>query len=155
MQEEFFKVEVLQFYGEDNGPSLDSWLAGDREKSLRIMKENAKPWAEGKENVKKIRIHVVDYPLSDYIKWEIECYKNINIPLVGENIYLIDCKKIGDIQLPAGDTMIFDKEKVISNIYDQNGCVIKAEIYEGKKEILPFLNLRKALLQLPLEGIKT
>lgn len=153
MQEEFFKVEVLQYYGEDNGPSLEGWLQGNYKKSLQIMKKNAQPWAKGKENIKKIRIHVVDYPLSDYMKWETEHYKMINIPLVGEEVYLLDRRNIGNLKLPKGDTMVFDKRKVVSNIYNQDGCVVKAEVYEKEKEVKPFLNLRDQLLKLSLEKV--
>jgi len=154
MQYEFFKVEVLQYYGESNGPSLKDWLQGNHEKSLEIMRKNAKPWQEGKEGVKKIRIHVVKYPLSEYIQWEIEHYKNINIPLVGEEIYLIDWRKIGDLKLPKGDTMIFDRKKVVSNIYNENGMVIKAEVYDIENEVKSFLELRDRLLKLPLEKVR-
>lgn len=153
MENEFFKVEVLQYYGEDEGHSLKEWLAGNREKSLEILKTDAKSWAEGKENVKKIRIHIVDYPLSEYIRWEVEHYKIVNIPLVGEEVYLVDRKKINDIKLPRGDTMIFDKEKVVSNIYNKNGVVIRAEIYENPREVKPFLKLKDRLLKLPLERV--
>lgn len=154
MREEFFKVEVLQYYGEDNGPSLEDWMRGNREKSLEIMRKKAKPWADGKKDVKKIRVHVVDYPLSDYIQWEIEHYKNVNIPLVGEEIYLLDRNEVSNIKLPQGDTMIFDKKKVLSNIYDDSGIVVKAEIYENKEEVKPFLEVRDRLLKLPLEKIE-
>ncbi|MDO8507759.1 MAG: hypothetical protein Q7S53_04315 [bacterium] len=153
MQIEFFKIEVLQYYGEDDSPSLREWLAGNREKSLEMMRKDAKPWAEGKESVKKIRIHVVDYPLSEYIQWEIEHYKLINIPFVGEEIYLVNRKKIDGLKLPKGDTIIFDKKKAIVNIYNDNGVVIKAEIYEDE-DIEQFLELRDDILNLPLEKIR-
>ncbi|MEK7447428.1 MAG: DUF6879 family protein [Patescibacteria group bacterium] len=153
MQEEFFKIEVLQYYGEDDGPSLREWLAGNREKSLEITRSNAKPWHEGKEGIKKIRIHVVDYPLSDYIQWEIEHYKIINVPLVGEEIYLVDSNEVKDLGLPKGDTIIFDQKRVISNIYDSDGVVISAEIYGNKDDIGLFLDLRDQLLKLQIEKI--
>ena len=127
MTKEWFKVEVLQDYsGEDAGESLDAWMAGDKERSIQLMKAWTPEWANEcrakvEQGVKLTRIHVVDYPLSDYVQWEIEVYKNRNIPMGGEDVYLLDRKDISGIDLPAGDLMIFDKKYVVVNEYDDNG----------------------------------
>ena len=51
-------------------------------------------------------------------------------------------------------TMIFDRKKVVSNIYNENGMVIKAEVYDIENEVKSFLELRDRLLKLPLEKVR-
>ena len=154
MQDEFFKLEVLQYYDEDYSSSLQEWLKGNKKKSLDLALKEFPPWAEGKEFVKKIRVHIVKKPLTPYLRWEIELYKINNIPLVGEEVFLLDAIHTKDLEIPKGDILIFDKKKVIANSYDNRGKLTSAKIYEGDKEIKPFLKLRGKILKLPLEKVK-
>jgi len=67
-KKEWFKVEMLQDYsGEDSGPSLQAWLKGDKEKSIRLMREktDSNEWIKmaGGKSFKKIRIHIVENPI--------------------------------------------------------------------------------------------
>lgn len=151
-QDEWFKVEVLQDYsGEDTGPSLKAWLDGDKPKSIEIMKNELvkadwiKDFANSK--FKKIRIHIVEKPKSPYLLWEIEHYKHINIPLGGEQVYLIDKSKTEGMEIPDGDLMIFDKKRVVRNHYRENGRMYKADFYNEKDSIDRFLSLRAKLLK--------
>lgn len=153
LKKNWFKVEVLQYYSFDEGESLQAWMAGDKEKSLKLIKKDP-GWMQGKENVKKVRIHVVERPLTEYIKWEIEYYKYVNIPKVGEEIYLLNKDKAGGIELPQGDTMIYDDEKVIENIYDKQGNYLGSNIYEEPEEIKLFIEIREQLLKLDLEKVE-
>lgn len=154
MQEEFFKVEILQYYDEDNSNSLREWLAGNKEKSIAFAKKEFKPWAIGKEKVRKIRIHIVETPITPYLEWEIEMYKLINIPLVGEEVYLLDKKQIKNIDLPKGDILIFDKKKVIANHYDSKGYFLSADVYDENDNISKFIELRESLLKASLERVE-
>lgn len=152
-QDEWFKVEVLQDYsGEDSGPSFKAWLDGDKSKSIGIIKNKlakanwVKDFADSK--FKKIRIHIVEEPKSPYLLWEIEHYKYINIPLGGEQVYLIDMSKTSSLGIPDGDFMIFDKKKVVRNYYRDDGRMYKADFYDEKDNIDHFLSLRTKLLKL-------
>ncbi len=150
-KKEWFKVEVLQDYsGEDSGPSLKTWLKGDKEKSIKLMKEGAKDWIKmaGNAPFKKIRIHIVEKPYTPYLEWEIKVYKNINIPLAKEEVYLLDKKKVSNMDIPDDDFMIFDQKRVARNYYDQSGRVYKADFYDESEDISRFLLLRKKLLKL-------
>ena len=158
VKKDFFKVEVLQYYEEDVSPSLVAWLKGDKEKALILLEKEAievEDWAKGKKKVKKVRVHVVDLPLTDYLQWEIEWYKRVNIPRVGEKVYIIDNKKIKHLDLPDGDFMIFDNGNVIKNTYDNKGWCTGAEIYEGS-EVGKFVDFKKAIMEfaVPLESFK-
>jgi len=84
MKDEWFKIEVLQNYsGEDSGPSLNAWLAGDRKKSVELMPGEMREWVDmcQQSPAKKKRYRIITEPLTPYTEWEIELYKNVNIPL--------------------------------------------------------------------------
>lgn len=154
MKKEFFKLEVLQYYSVDDSPSLRAWLKGNKEKSIELAKRDFKPWAQGKENIKKIRVHIVEKPLTPYLEWEIEMYKLFNIPIVGEEVYLLDSRDIRGLKPPKGDILIFDQKKIVANHYKNKGGFVSGTLYEDKNEIKPFLQLRKEVLNLPLKKVE-
>lgn len=149
---EWFKVEVLQDYSaEDKGLSLDAWRAGDKERSIELLHEQPADWtsecrAKVQAGVKLIRIHVVDYPLSEYVQWEIEVYKNRNVPLGNEEVYLVDRADLRGIDLPAGDMMMFDQKDVVINSYDETGYAYEQTFYGEDDDIERFVVLRRKLL---------
>ena len=154
MRSEWFKVEVLQDYsGEDAGPSLNSWLKGDKEKSIDLIKKaNYIKWVEGcqkkiKQGVKLIRTHVVEEPFTPYIEWEVEHYKLVNVPKCGEKVYLLNRLDITDLELPAGDLMIFDKKRVVVNKYNSRGRMTHQTFYDEADDIARFLELRIELMK--------
>ena len=156
IKEKAFKLEVLQYYGEgaEEKPSLKEWLRGNKEESVRLLKQNSKQmalWWPKDERIQKTRIHIVEYPLTPYIEWEIEAYRDVNIPEAGENVYLLDSKYVKEYpEIPEG--WIFDDNRAISIIYDKNGKVKEFEIYEDE-EIKPFLWLRDELFKLPIKRV--
>src|SRR5581483_8559660 len=94
---EWFKLEVLQDYSaEDAGKSLNAWLNGDKQGSLRLMKQKINSqWVDDcqklrSRRVKLLRLHVLEELQTDYIAWELEHYRQINIPLCGEQVYLLE-----------------------------------------------------------------
>ena len=159
MKSEWFKVEVLQDYtGEDKGRSLSAWMAGDKVGSMEIALDEPDAWSEScREKVERgvtlTRIHVVDYPLSKYMEWEIELYKTRNIPLGKETIYLVDRKNIADLDLPNGDLMMFDQTNVVIGNYNQTGYASSQDFYDETDDIAKFLELRKKLLATKLQKI--
>lgn len=159
MNQAWFKVEVLQDYtGEDKGESLDAWKTGDKDHSIELMRAWSSDWTnECQRKVERgatlTRIHIVDYPLSDYLQWEIEVYKNRNIPLGKETVYLLDRKDIADVWLPAGDMMMFDQKNVVIGNYDQTGYAETQDFYDENDDINRFLQLRERLLKAPLQRL--
>lgn len=79
-----------------------------------IIKKAKNRWA------KMDRIHILDFPLSKYIQYEIEVYKwNINC---WENIYFIN--KLEYNNIIKNDYRLFDDEIVLIMQYDINGNFI-------------------------------
>ncbi len=137
----WIKVEVLQDYtGEEQSASLEAWLDGDEERALALLADEDTAWAQlthakADQNIQLIRFHIVDEPLTPYLKWEIEVYKRRNILLGGEKVFLINRKDMPDIVLPSGDFMIFDEARAVINTYDDTGRMTHETFYEETDDI--------------------
>jgi len=153
-KKEWFKVETLQDYtAEDIGPSLQSWLNGNKENSIRLMLKdtNKQEWVEQAKNslFKKIRIHIAEQPYTSYLEWEIEHYKHLNIPLGDEEVYLVNKKDVANLDLPDRDFMVFDQKRVAKNYYDSHGLAYQMDFYDWDQgdDISQFLSCRVKLLK--------
>jgi len=159
MKQEWFKIEVLQDYtGEDDSPSLRAWLAGDKDKSIAILKQTThNGWSEhckekSERGVLMRRIRIVEKPYTPYTEWEIEFYKYINIPN-GEQLFVVDKQDAKGLDLPSGDLMMFDNKRMVICAYSDTGQVIRQTFYDENNDITKFLQLKHELLALarPLE----
>lgn len=153
MQQEWFKLEVLQSYvGEDDCPSLRAWLEGDKEASLKLLETDTRGWAnqlsqKREQGLLMRRIRIVEKPYSLYTEWEFECYRHTNIPS-GEQVFIVDKKDIPSVDLPSGDLMMFDNELVTICAYDDSGRVTAQTFYDQNDTITHFLQLKQMLLSL-------
>lgn len=147
-ESEFFKVESMADYSEseqyERQDSLRLWLQGDKAGALEIMRDYAQDWAEpsASKNIVKIRVHIVPEPLTPYLEWEIAHYAMINIPLGGEQVYLVHDKDVPGYDL--GDFMMFDENKVLARRYNDTGKPGTADVYED--ESVEQFQVAKALL---------
>jgi len=149
MQKEWLKVETLQDYsGEEEFPSLQVWLSGDKGRALALMEGESSESEWGRmlksKNVTKTRIHIVQKPYSPYLEWELEAYRRTNIP-AGEKIYIVNSESVVPLQIP--DFFIFDNERAIESKYDSSGRVESMNIYDRGENIEKFLNYKKELLK--------
>lgn len=150
---EFFKVEDLQDYADekiDRQSSLGLWLGGDKKAALDYIQRNKSEWAEQtrSKNITKIRVHVVDEPFSEYLQWEIEHYRLVNIPLGHERVYLVPRTAVPDYTL--GDFMLFDQRSVTKSSYSASGRLQGMDIYENEP-ISEFLEAKTLLMQYAVE----
>lgn len=82
------------------------------------------------------RVHIVDLPLSEYMRFEIECcYKDTG--LAGEDIRLLNRAKLSAELLKATqeDFWFFDDTTVMVNDYDQTGALYQARITADPKAV--------------------
>lgn len=146
LKTEWFKVEALQDYSaEDESDSLKEWFSGNREGAIKLIKSNIN-LSEDNNKINKIRIHIVDEPYSEYLLWEIEHYKLVNIPIEGEKVFLLNREDIKNLEISDGDFMIFDNKKVIRNHYGPDGKMYKADLYYEEDNISDFLALKNNIL---------
>lgn len=149
MTDEFFKVEDLQEYADEQSEqqsSLSLWLRGDKEAALEAIRAHQAEWSEQTRTKRahKIRVHVIDEPLSEYLQWEIEHYKLVNIPLGGEEVYLVNRRDVPEYDL--GDFMMFDTKKVAKSHYSSGGYLESMDLYDGES-VQAFIDAKQLLLQ--------
>lgn len=154
MEKEWFKVEVLQDYtGEDDSPSLRSWLAGNKKQSLRLLKQTSHGgWSERckekhDQGVLMRRVRIIKKPYTLYTEWELEFYKHINLPN-GEQVFIVDKQEAEGLDLPSGDLMMFDNMRAVICAYDNSGRVAQQTFYDEGEDISQFLKLKYDLLAL-------
>lgn len=154
MQQEWFKIEVLQNYtGEDDSPSLRAWLAGDKQKSLKLLAQTAhNSWRRQckrkyEQGVGMRRIRIIEKPYTPYTEWELEFYKIVNIP-GGEQVFTVDKVDVADLNLPTGDLMMFDNRRIAICAYDETGRMTRQTFYDETDDISAFLQLKHKLLGL-------
>lgn len=154
MQHEWFKIEVLQDYtGEDDSPSLRAWLAGDKEKSLALLRKSTHGgWSEqcrekSEQGVMMRRIRIIEAPYTPYTEWELEFYKHINIP-GGEQVFIVNKDDASSLNLPTGDLMMFDNKRVAVCAYDYTGRMTQQTFYDDSDDITTFSRLKYDLLAL-------
>ena len=73
------------------------------------------------------RMRVVEYPLSEYVRWELLSY--VESQAVGERVLLVDRALVGDL---GPDFWLFDADtdqaRAVLMHYDQQGRVVKREL---------------------------
>lgn len=87
------------------------------------------------------RVRVVEKPFSDYLKFELELYKQ-NV-LAGENIFVVDKSQL-DTAIDY-DFWLFDDEVVLILQYDQDGKYLGFE--KKSKNIDLFIDAKNTLLE--------
>ena len=82
------------------------------------------------------RVHIVDLPLSEYMRFEIECcYKDTG--LAGEDIRLLDRAKLSPelLRITQEDFWFLDGSTVMVNDYDAAGTLYQARITTDPKAV--------------------
>jgi hypothetical protein len=124
-----FRLETLQAYrvaGEED--RIQAWREG-------------RPWPEGptawqrrliemrERGVQVRRVHVVDEPLSEYVRWEIASYQRN--AAYGEDIRILLSTQAAAPHLPDQDFWVFDDDTVVLMHYDDEGRLTGRELYQG------------------------
>lgn len=150
---EMFKAEVLQDYPGDDCSSLEAWLRGNVNfaRDLGRLEPSIVGYRrmclESPADI--TRVHVVEQPHSEYLKWEIAvCYQDSLLAHGAESIMLVPKTAVSDLELPAGDFWIFDDTKVLQWEYGEDGRTTGALLWDESRgdDISHFRFLREALL---------
>jgi hypothetical protein len=123
-----YRLEVLQRYDvPDDEERQRAFNAGEPLPPPRQSKlDDLKLIAELRQSGRKVgRVHVVDQPLSDYVRYEMAVYRE-NV-LAGEDVRIADRSIHPELEALAQDFAIFDVETgrgtVILFDYDSSGRV--------------------------------
>lgn len=123
-----FRLEVRQSYkvvGEE--ARLAAWRSGAG------WPAGVTPWQERlklliPKGVRMRRVHVVELPLTEYIRWEMESYKRNSE--FGEEIRLVEREHVPE-DVPDTDFWLFDEETVVLMHYTEEGELTDRELHEG------------------------
>ena len=134
------KLETLDFYDEGDNQSLKAFLDGDIEKSKKLISQEKQGDAPIYQDLKKrwveiIRCRPIAAPPNEYLKWEIENYKE-NIKL-GERIFIANMIAVTEIfeRYATKDFMVFDTRFGYIYDYDKNGRLLGGWYVEDVQEL--------------------
>jgi hypothetical protein len=72
------------------------------------------------------RVHVVAEPLSDYLRYELNCYESSFA--AGEDIRILPAKQVVGLDLPSFDYWLFDDERAAVQHYGEHGAWLGASL---------------------------
>ncbi|MGH8909339.1 MAG: DUF6879 family protein [Egibacteraceae bacterium] len=132
-----FRLETLDYYGvERDMQELRLYLAGEPHRPA--VPEDVAAWnnqiiawvAEGK---RYYRVHVVQSPLNDYLRFECE-WGYVYTQRTGEEIFILDtAERPRPEELPDEDFWLLDDDKVIRMHYDEEGRFVGGELLPGSE----------------------
>ncbi|NHC33591.1 DUF6879 family protein [Scytonema millei] len=137
------KLETRQYYREPGNPSFEALEAGDFYKALQILPEARSEDVDlyqslSRRNVDFIRCRPIVKPITDYLRWELECYR-FNASY-GERIYFLERSSIFD-ELALHDFMVFDRCMAFVHDYDETGEIRGGWMTTEKSDIDTLLML--------------
>ncbi len=153
-----FRLEAIPEYNvPEDLIAFEKWK---RKKS--DLDEASKKWLENldktkERGVKMQRVRVVQLPLSDYVKYEMNFWKH-SIRNEEEILFLLENeyrKAIQTLNFKPRDFWMFDDKVLIIFHYDETGDFVKEESITDEKTIKNYLGLKQKLLQLtiPMEEL--
>ncbi|WP_106537268.1 DUF6879 family protein [Haloactinopolyspora alba] len=113
-----------------NDPVFIDWAAGQPVDPA----ERYRPWPEMvRENtgrgVEMLRARIVSEPISEYIRFEGEVTKDLNIA-AGEDVRWLPRRRATDLTLPGNDFWLFDDGPALINHFDGEGDSTEHEIID-------------------------
>jgi len=124
-----FRLETLpQYLVPQEAEEFAAWLAGERPP---LLSPQESPWlakvhARAKAGYRRYRVHIVDYPLSDYNRFVIYGFQAN--AAAGEEIYLADRDAHVELEPLREDFWLIDDACVVRMVYDDEGHFLRPEL---------------------------
>lgn len=152
-EKQIFRLETLNEYKvEEEKTSFEAY-----QNNKIIKNENFDEWLELIENTTKkgidiYRVHVIDLPLTDYIRYEIECGYLLS-QKKGERFLLVERKKVQEIIQGFDDFWLFDDSQGFTIKYDNLGNFLGFGDPITEEEISKYIELRDKItkMSIPLD----
>jgi hypothetical protein len=143
VEKQVLKLETRQVYREPGNISFDSLEKGDFDEAVKLISEARKGDVElyqslASRHILLERCRPIEIPLSDYLKWEVECYKFNSKH--GENIYVSKKNELYE-QYAMHDFMVFDDKIAFIHDYDDKGEIRGGWMTTDKNIIANLTNL--------------
>ena len=146
-----FRLESLPVY---NVPE-DMKIFEEWKKTKKFSANSYEEWLQKLEKTKERgvvmqRVRVAQLPLSDYLKYEVDFWKNNSIK-AGEQISFIEKEKyqklLEGLDFKQEDFWMFDDKLVIIFHYSENGNLLNEELVTDPVLVNRHVQLKKALLE--------
>ncbi|MDX3661298.1 hypothetical protein PV646_28670 [Streptomyces sp. ID05-26A] len=142
--ESAFRLETLpQYLVPQEEDALAAWRAGDRQ----LDTPADSPWlarvkATTDQGYRWSRVHVLDYPLSEYSEFELFGYQANQA--AGEEVFVADRSSSPELEDLREDFWVVDDVTVIRMVYDAEGRFVRPELPD---DTTPYLEMRSIALR--------
>jgi hypothetical protein len=150
MKYSYFQYERLQDYQELDNPSYIKFKEGNMKEAVEKLYESVcddVPYYREicRKGISYVRVHTVNFPLTDYIKWELHSYSLLC--QFGQRILLADItSEPRDSDLWCSyDFLLFDSDTVMVQDYGDDGILCGGWITEDSQIVKKFDLLSKKL----------
>ncbi|MFC4531888.1 DUF6879 family protein [Sphaerisporangium dianthi] len=118
-----WKLERAQHFHEPYEPSWQAMVAGDWERSLRLIDESRGTLAADYAGYAEFRrVRVVETPLSPYMQWELHVLAARAD--AGERVRVVPASAVRDLERPAPlpELLVFESDLMYEVLYDATGA---------------------------------
>ncbi|MGH3713754.1 MAG: DUF6879 family protein [Micromonosporaceae bacterium] len=140
-----FRLETLPAYAVDNERAEFAHFLATGE--LNILDDD--PWLRRIRRCRNTgrsiaRVHVVEQPLTDYLRYEFAAYhRNV---AAGEEVSILDLTGQPNPGLPRQDFWLFDESRVVLMDYDADGRQLVRE-FLGETDPTPYVRWKRLALE--------
>lgn len=152
-----FRMEALNEYRvPDEEATFRAYLAGE---TFQPTDDDRQWWDKLKDERQagkhRQRVHIVDMPLSDYVKYEIDTGYAYSGP-AGEEIRMIDRRTAHSAGIPSEDFLLLDEQTLIFIRYD-DGSFVAYELEDDNDIIQQYVDYKNTALELatPFDEFRT
>lgn len=147
ISDSLFRLETLQDYSAEDGEETVSNFIKTGEIGFDISKLPF--WQYIKElNNKEIetsRVKIIKYPLSDYIKFSLEFFKQAS-KYSGDKVYIINQIDFEKLNLPKVDYWLKDNKYLLIGTYGNKGKLLYWEYSDKTEDISKYIEEKNILI---------
>lgn len=148
----FTKIERLQSYEEFGDPSYEAFLKGDMKSAIHYLEERLAaqiPLYEmlNRKDADFVRIRIVDFPISDYLKYEFEAYRIAEG--YGEKIFIVKSNDVISLinSVNISDYLLFDNSTAAIHNYNAKGSLLGGWTVKNKIAVNNYKEISDQLLK--------
>lgn len=140
-----FRLETLaQYLVPQEAEEFDAWRNG---RPGPLQTPESSPWLEKirtttARGYRWYRVHVIDYPLTDYLRYELWGYQAN--AAAGEEIHIAERDAHPDLALLREDFWLIDDETAVRMVYARDGRFLHPELVA---DVAPYLQARDTALR--------
>lgn len=125
-----FKLERTQVFDEPKNPSYVAYSDGNHDLAWELLHDCMDDYHAAFEtfafqnSISSMRVRAVEFPLSDYLKWELKAYEYI--AWYGQSVAIFDLTKVprDDPRWRSIDFNLFDKSDLFVQDYSTEGVLL-------------------------------